>query len=161
MSDKTNPTLNCGPPLPPDAQPAETCVVCKSTALAAVLQDHALMESIGCGWRLFMLLVLLTAGRMVGTWDDIGEAMGTNASTARKWAGRLKTAGVVVITPKGKRVDVGLTERYMAIAQTPDTLPATPELPARDADTPRMVRLRQLADIADEAGIQLEVRMIV
>lgn len=157
--------------LGPDAQPRESgrhgeIIAADSEpptrhgAIKQVLGDASVCERVGAAWRLFFRLLVAEEGKVIGTHDQIGEALGVSGNTARNWIGGLVAAGLAHRAASGRSVEVTLAEPYISMSRRPKAVqPATAV--AAPADTPRMALLRTVADAAEKADTKIRVEMVI
>lgn len=133
----------------------------KSALLTEILANHELLDAIGSAWRLFFHLVLVAKGCMVGTYDEIGEAIGmNNGRTIRNWVNQLEKHGILRCQSKGKRVEVKLLEPHLAIAQASDQ-------PLEQVEVPEYLKndkikgLLKMYEGAEMMGSGLELKAII
>jgi len=123
----------------------------KSAALAEVILQPAMMRKIGAAWPLYLRLVLVEEGRMIGDYRGVGQILGTPPSTAQKWIAALVESGIAEKRNKGRGIEVVLREPHLAIARMPDHA-APAELPAvtpiRDSETQGVLVIMEGAKLA-------------
>lgn len=99
--------------------------VSKSSALAAIICQPAILQRIGSAWPLYFRLVLVEGGRLIGDYRRIGEMLGKPQSTVEKWVETLVEGGIAIKRHKGRGIEVALCETHMDIATMPEvTAPA-------------------------------------
>ena len=133
---------------------------CRATLMTKLLKEPAVLTEIGAGWLLFLHLVFVEGGRVVGTYDDIGQSMGTGGKTVRNWVKGLEERSVVKCERQGHRVSLELLGRHMAIAKAPDHIVKTVA-----ADTiplsPRMKTAMRIVEAAEAAGSTIECKVVI
>ena len=92
----------------------------KAAALAEVILQPAMLRKIGAAWPLYLRLVLVEEGRMIGDYRGVGQSLGTPPSTAQKWIAALVASGIAEKRNKGRGIEIVLREPHLAIARIPD-----------------------------------------
>ena len=133
---------------------------CRATLMADMFKEPAVMTEIGSGWFLYLRLVLVEGGRVVGSYDEIGQSMGTVGKTVRNWVNGLEERSVVKCERQGHRVSVELLGKHMAIAKAPDHI-----VQAVAAETtplsPRMKTAMKIVEAAEAAGSPIECKVVI
>ena len=123
-----------------------------------MIKEPQTLKDIGSAWVLYFRLVLVEGGNMVGTYDDIGLALGTNGKTVRNWVKSLERAGIIKCAMKGHQVSIDLIGKHLTIAQAPDSVVVRKESDAPPM-SPRMQSVAKIVEAADEAKAKIEIRM--
>ena len=134
----------------------------KAALLAALVSDPALLKEVGAAWFLYLRLVLVEDGKMIGTYEEIGLAIGVVGKTVRNWAAALETASIVKCEPKGHRVSLELVGKHLEAAKAP-TLVQTGEAVAAAAApmSPRVERALKIIKAAVEGDGQIELKAVL
>jgi hypothetical protein len=132
----------------------------KSERLAEMICDPEMFRIIGAAWPLYFRLALKEGGKMVGTYDDIGQPMDVSGKTARNWVKTLEKAKLVTSEMKGHQISIELVGKHMEIAQAKDEV-----IQVMPPEAPRMT-LRQrvamkLVEVAEETGTKIELKMVI
>lgn len=133
---------------------------CRATLMAEVINEPAVLTEIGAAWLLYLRLVLVESGRVVGTYDEIGQPMGATGKTVRNWVNGLEKRGVVTCERLGHRVSVELLGRHMTIAKAPDHIVKT--IAAETIPlSPRMMSAMKIMEVAESSGSPVEFKMVI
>ena len=141
-----------------DAQGNDTR--CRATLMADMLKEPAAMTDIGAGWFLYLRLVWVEGGRVVGTYDEIGQSMGAVGKTVRNWVDKLAERSVVKCERQGHRVSVELLGKHMAMAKAPDHIVKTVAAETMPL-SPRMKSAMKIVEAAEAAGSTIECKVVI
>ena len=133
---------------------------CRATLMAELIKEPAVLTEIGAGWLLYLRLVLVENGRVVGTYDEIGQSMGTGGKTVRNWVNGLEERSVVKCERQRHRVSVELLGRHMAIAKAPDHTVQTVAAETIPL-SPRMKIAMKIVEAAEAAGAPIECKVVI
>jgi hypothetical protein len=133
---------------------------CRATLMAELLKEPAVLAEIGAGWLLFLRLVFVEGGRVVGTYDDIGQSMGIGGKTVRNWVKGLEERNVVKCERQGHRVSVELLGKHMVIAQAPDHILQRVVAEATPL-SPRMKSAMKIVEAAEASGSTVECKVVI
>lgn len=134
----------------------------KTARLAEMMNKPETYEQIGSAWFLYLRLVLVEGGKMVGTHEEIGRGMGTVGKTIRNWVKTLEKAGIVKSEAKGHQVVIHLLGKHMEIAKAQDELiqVMSPDVTATTSMSLEMQNATKLLQAAEEAGAPIELRTV-
>ncbi|MEI6169058.1 MAG: hypothetical protein WCS52_17900 [bacterium] len=134
------------------------------TAIGKVFSDQAFCE-MNVENKLFLKLLLIEAGTMVGTYRNIGRQLFTKEPNVRNWARKLESNSILTITPKSHdQFELRLNEKYQAIAKELANervgrvmLPASPA-PANSED-PELDNIIAIYKTAKATGCSVRVNV--
>ena len=132
---------------------------CRATLMAELIKEPAVLAEIGAGWFLYLRLVMVENGRVVGTYDEIGRPMATGGKTVRNWVDKLEEHRVVKCERQGHRVSVELLGKHMVIAKAPDHIVQT--VAATTPLSPRMKTAMKIVEAAEAAGSPIELKVVI
>ena len=92
----------------------------RPAAVAALLADRELRQSIGGAWPLYAMLLLSWEGAVAGTRDEIGTLLHEDGRNIGNWIKALVKAGIAEVEKSGRRMKIVLTDRHMRVALMPD-----------------------------------------
>lgn len=130
----------------------------KSALLIDIMHKHEVLDAIGPAWRLYLWLVLVEGGRVVGSYDEIAEKTGVNNRLIRNWAGRLEGKGITQNSSKGKRVEISLLEPHKSISMAPNYIEK--ELPNSVPTDDTIMGMLQIYEGAKKAKSNIEMKVI-
>ena len=133
---------------------------CRATLMTKLLKEPAVLTEIGAGWLLFLRLVFVEGGRVVGTYDDIGQSMGTGGKTVRNWVKGLEERSVVKCERQGHRVSLELLGKHMVMAKAPDYVVQAATVEA-NLLSPRMKTAMKIIEAAEAAGSPIECKVVI
>ena len=133
---------------------------CRATLMAELLKEPAVMAEIGAGWFLYLRLVLVEGGRVVGTYDEIGQSMGTVGKTVRNWVNGLEERSVVKCERQGHRVSIELLGKHMVIAKAPDHIERS-VVSETSLLSPRMKTAMKIIAAAEASGSPIECKVVI
>lgn len=132
----------------------------KTRLLSALIADAAACDVVGPAWRLVLRLMLVEMGSMIGTYDEIGEAVGISSRTARNWANELAGRRVIEKRQQGRRVKITLLEPYRSVATAPDCV-VEKDTPIEAPQDPRIQSLLEVGRIAVARQSKVEVKLVL
>ncbi len=134
----------------------------KAARLAEMMSKPETYEEIGSAWFLYLRLVLVEGGKMIGTYDDIGQGMGTVGKTIRNWVKTLEKAGIAKSETKGHHVVIHLLGKHMEIAKAQEEViqVMSPDVTATTSMSLEMQNATKLLQAAEDAGAPIELRTV-
>lgn len=147
---------------------AEIAQSSNHTAIAKVLSDQEFCE-MNVEDKLFLRLLLIEAGTMVGTYRNIGRQFFTKEANIRNWAKKLADKGILTIAPKSyDQVELRLNDRYQAVVKAmakegaqaiaQDSAPAIPVI--NDPELDNIIAIYKTAK-ATGCSVHLNVEKVV
>ena len=130
----------------------------KTVLLMEIMHKHDTLDAIGPAWRLYLWLVLIEGGRVVGSYDEIAEKIGVNSRLIRNWSARLEEKGITQNNLKGKRVEISLLEPHKSISMAPDCIEK--ELPNSAPTDDTIMGMLQMYEGAKKAKSNIEMKVI-
>jgi len=87
------------------------------SSIAKIFSDQAFCE-MNVEDKLFLKLLFIEAGTMVGTYRNIGRQLFTKEANVRNWAKKLESNSILTITPKSHdQFELRLNDKYQAMAK--------------------------------------------
>lgn len=122
-----------------------------------VMSNPKLLDDIGSAWRLFVHLMFVSQGSLIGTHDEIAQLLSTNPKSLSNWTNTLVKHGIAKSQRKGKGIEITLGKEHMAIAEALVTEPKQSE-PIQEEQDPELKKLIVLYKAAKETKTRFHIQ---
>jgi len=115
--------------------------VSKLHSIQSALSTPAI-QNLGIEYRLFIHLLIISHGEIIGSTTEIGRQIGTNGRNINNWANKLNTAALITVTDlSNKQIHIKLNDALYEIANMsdmPDTsiVPDMPDESTQSLESP-------------------------
>jgi CTP-dependent riboflavin kinase len=100
-------------------------------------------------------LILGEEGKLIGSFDGIGAALGTSGKTIRNWVDHLESKGVISKTNKGRQVEIQLKGTHLLIATSPDRIEQAQNI--KPDYSPRTQSLINILAEYEKLGVKVQI----